>query len=118
MLASDPRLNAILMPLIDQKNETIDWARLNVGVLSGGIKAAVAWAACIWTDMQIPTDKYGDEYVNIMDAHFRDPFDGFGVMDRSLQVLVLKALAHRHGVFDKPSDIELYLRRLSPVLSD
>lgn len=109
ILASDSRLKAILVPIIDQKNEQIHWDRLGGGH-SGGIKAALSWAYCIWTDMQISDDKHGDEVVNIMDAYWRDPFEGFGMMDRTLQVLVLKALAHRHGVFEEPSQIELYFR--------
>jgi hypothetical protein len=122
IIASDPRLKAILSPIIDQENEEIHWEKLNYGVLSGGIRTAVSWAFCIWTDGQVPRSAYDDNQTlpdpMCLENGWRDPFEGVGMMDRSLQVLVLKALAHRHEVFEEPSDIERYLRRLSPVLPD
>lgn len=118
ILANDPRLKPILMPIIDQENETIDWERLSYGVLSGGIKAAVSWAFCIWTDGQVPEEDLQDHKTPgpISFANdWRDPFEGFGVMDRELQIVVLKALAHRHAVFEKMGEMETYLLRLSLV---
>ncbi|OFZ81078.1 MAG: hypothetical protein A2603_05925 [Bdellovibrionales bacterium RIFOXYD1_FULL_55_31] len=81
MLAEYPMLDPILNPVIDLENETVDFSEIDYGVLSGGGKAAISWAHSIWADKVIPG--------------LRDPFDGFGVMNRDLQRLVLMALMHR-----------------------
>ena len=81
MLAEYPLLAPILNPVIDLENESVHFAQIDYGVLSGGGKAAISWAHSIWADEVIPG--------------MRDPFDGFGVMNRDLQRLVLMALMHR-----------------------
>ena len=81
MLAEYPLLAPFLKPVIDVENETVDFDQIDYGLLSGGGKAAVSWAHSIWVDKVIPG--------------LRDPFDGFGVMNRDLQRLVLMALMHR-----------------------
>jgi hypothetical protein len=96
ILASHPLLQPILSPVIDLKSESVDFGRIDYGVLSGGAKTAIAWAWCIWKDEQIPEHSDGDK-----DFHFtiregvRDPFSRFGVMERRLQLLITKALLHR-----------------------
>lgn len=98
MIAKHPLIEPILLPLIDPERETIHWSRLKYGVLSGGEKAAISWAWCIWTDTQIPHGKAECELANLCDLNWRDPFDCFGVMGGSLQRTVLAALSHRWGV--------------------
>ncbi len=98
MLANFRSIKDILMPIIDPEKEEIHWDRLEYGVLSGGQKAAISWAWCIWSDKQTPTEnKHGDPNYCIFDGKPRDPFEGFGVMDRELQTLIAKALLHRYS---------------------
>ena len=86
MIAAHPVIKDALMPIIDVAKEEIHWGDFNYGVLSGGQKAAVSWVYAIWQDQSPDAVR-----------HFRDPFEGFGVMSRELQALVVKALLHRHN---------------------
>jgi len=88
LIANYPALKPVVLPLIDTETETIFFEDLSYGSLSGGIKTAVTWIYCIWTD-ELPPREWG----------WRDPFEGFGVMDAELQKLILKAMAYRHGGF-------------------
>jgi hypothetical protein len=84
MIADDPEIGQVLLSILDVQRDEVRWQDLNYGVLSGGQKATLSWAWAIWTDSSPP-------------AHWRDPFEGFGVMSVSLQTAVLKALVHRHS---------------------
>jgi hypothetical protein len=86
MVANHPTISRIMNPVIDKDRETIRWSEINYPVLSGGERAAISWIWCIWSDAQVP-----------MDTGWRDPFDGFGVLDGNLQALIMKAFAHRWG---------------------
>jgi hypothetical protein len=98
MLANYRSIKDILMPIVDPEKEEIHWDRLEYGVLSGGQKAAISWAWCIWNDRQTPVEnKHDDPNYCIFDGKPRDPFEGFGVMDRELQALIAKALLHRYS---------------------
>ena len=98
LIAEHPAISHVMLPLIAIAREDIDWRSLNYGVLSGGQKAAVSWLYSIWTDGPVPKG-------------WRDPFEGFGVMDRKLQLLVLQALATRHETLKPPSALEQRLIR-------
>jgi hypothetical protein len=82
MIAHHGVIREHFLPYIDLKREEIRWDEFPYGVLSGGQKAAVSWAYSVWTDGPVPEG-------------WRDPFEGFGVMSRELQVLVLNAMLHR-----------------------
>jgi hypothetical protein len=98
MIASHPLLRERLLPRIDLAKERIDWDGAAAG-LSGGEKALLSWAWCLWNDRQIPEVRDGDEDRGAsLEAFWRDPFQGFNVMDRELQLLVVRALLHRQGV--------------------
>ena len=109
MIAEHPLMKHRLLPRIDVKNESIDWEGAADG-MSGGEKALISWAFCIWNDTQIPHDEHENELVSIA-GFWRDPFEGFGVMGPDLQLLVLKALAHRHGTMKPPGALETFLRK-------
>ena len=98
IIAEHKELGKILTPLLNIERDEIDWERLNKyeGTLSGGFRAAISWAVCLFCD-EVPPEDWG----------YRDPFGSFGAMDRELQALVMKALALRHGYLavsltDKP----------------
>lgn len=93
MLAEYPLLKPILIPRLDVKRETVQWHEINYGVLSGGQRTALSWAWCIWNDTGLPSD--WQEYPGYQ---MRDLFSSFGNMNQDLQCLILKALAHRHGL--------------------
>ena len=84
MIAENPVIRTHFLAVIDVKREEINWDDFPYGVLSGGQKAAVSWVYAIWTDGPVPEG-------------WRDPFEGFGVMNRDLQGTVIKALMHRWG---------------------
>lgn len=86
VIVNYPALKPIILPVIDFDTETIFFEELGYGALSGGIKTAVTWIYCIWTD-ELPPREWG----------WRDPFEGFGVMDSELQQLILRAMLFRHG---------------------
>lgn len=88
-------LEKILLPQIDTKRELIHWECLNYGVLSGGEKAAVSWARCVWNDKQVPTTPA--EWEEYPGYPMRDPFEGFGIMEPDLHAAVLSALAYWWG---------------------
>lgn len=98
MIAEYPSVKPYLMPIVDKEHEQVHWDRLNYGVLSGGLKAAVSWAWCIWTDTQVP--RVEADWREYPGYPMRDPFEGFVVMDAELQFIVLQALAHR-GELDR-----------------
>lgn len=54
--------------------------------LSGGQRAAISWAAAIW-QAEFPPE------------NFRDPFEGFSVMDLEMQAFVLRVFAEANGFF-------------------
>ncbi len=84
MIARHPVMRDVLLPIINQQNETIFWEKLDYGVLSGGMKTAASWARAVWSD-ELPPKQW------------RDPFEGFPVMSRELQRIVLAAVAYRHS---------------------
>lgn len=94
IIARHPVMEPILMPLIDLEHEEVRWDRIRSG-LSGGERAAAAWAWCVWNDHQIPVTKAADWGAS-REEGWRDPFEGFGVMSPSLQRACLQALLHRH----------------------
>lgn len=99
MIAKHPLVVDAMLPVIDEKNEQIDFNRINYGVLSGGGKALVSWAWCIWKDQQVCETNEGDtEFKFHLKMGIRDPFEGFCALEPALQALVLRALATRHGV--------------------
>lgn len=99
MIANYPAVKPHLLPYIDEAKEDIHWDKMGYGGLSGGVKTAISWAYCIWTDRAIPS-VYLEGNPKDDDSDFirnwRDPFEGFGAMDSELQMLCLNALAHRH----------------------
>lgn len=100
-MAKDKNFGPIITPTIDVERDSIDWPRLHYGSQSGSMQAAISWAYCLFCDEVPPHD-----------WNYRDPFGAFFSMDRSLQVLVIQAIAARHGflgldVRDRPkSNIE------------
>lgn len=96
MIAKNPVVSRILMPAINIESEEVRWEAVSVGGLSGGEKAAISWAWCVWNDRQIPEMK-SEDYTASREEFWRDPFEGFGTMNRDLQTTILAALAHRWG---------------------
>lgn len=93
MIANHPILKPSLLHRINIERETVDWEGVSDGK-SGGEKAALSWAWCIWNDRQIPEHK-SEDYLASKEQFWRDPFEGFGVMNIDLQIAILKALAYR-----------------------
>ena len=74
----------------------IFFARIEAGVLSGGEQAALAWAAVIWKDSVVKA--------------FRDPFEGFSVINPRRQALILEAFRIRHEVDEAVQAEERFMR--------
>lgn len=96
VLASHKNLQPILEPALNIERDSIDWNRFGYGGQSGGVQTVLSWAYCLFCDELPPKD-----------WNYRDPFDGFFSLDRDIQILVLQAMATRHGfvrltVEDKP----------------
>lgn len=96
VLAKHKNLGQVLNPSLNIERDSINWESLGYGGQSGGVQTALSWAYCLFCD-ELPPKDWG----------FRDPFDGFGNLDRDIQVLILQAMATRHGfleltVKDKP----------------
>lgn len=117
MIAKNPVIWSIMEPIIDLKNESVFFDRLSVGVLSGGQKAAVSWCWCIWNDRQIPEQK-SEDWRASKEEGWRDPLEGFGVMNRELQIAVLNALAHRHDTLQPPGKLETFLKNLGKQMEE
>lgn len=102
ILAQHKNLRDILVPALNIERDAINWELFGYGGQSGGVQVVLSWVYCLFCDELPPKD-----------WNYRDPFDGFFSLDRDIQVLVLKAMASRHGfldltVVDKPkSDFEL-----------
>lgn len=107
-IANDRNFGPIIAPWIDVERDSIDWSKLHYGSQSGSMQAAISWAYCLFCDEVPPHD-----------WNYRDPFEAFFSMDRSLQVLVMQAIAARHGflsldVQDRPkSNIEEAIDKLT-----
>lgn len=86
VLASHKNLKPILEPALNIERDSINWERFGYGGQSGGVQTALSWAYCLFCD-ELPPKDWG----------YRDPFDGFFSLDRDIQVLVLQAMASRHG---------------------
>lgn len=86
VLASHKNLRPILEPALNIERDSIDWDRFGYGGQSGGVQTVLSWAYCLFCDELPPKD-----------WNFRDPFDGFFNLDQDIQVLVLQAMATRHG---------------------
>ena len=96
VLLGNKDLRKLLAPLMNIERDEIDWKRINYGSLSGGFQSALSWAISLFCDCLPPED-----------WEWRDPFSSFGVMDRDLQVLAIRALGVRYGfvevnIKDKP----------------
>lgn len=108
VLAQHKTLGPILKPALNIERDSINWEFFGYGGQSGGVQTALSWAYCLFCD-ELPPKEWG----------FRDPFDGFFSLDRDIQILVLQAMAARHGflelsVKDKPkSQIELAVEQMS-----
>ena len=86
------------LPAINVEQEEIHFDKMNYGVLSGGQKSAISWLWCVWKDQQVPETDDGDpEFTFNLAAGVRDPFAGFGNLDRELQTIILEAIAIRHS---------------------
>ncbi len=101
IIAQHKNLRPIIEPALNIERDSIDWNRFGYGGQSGGVQTALSWAYCLFCD-ELPPKDWG----------YRDPFDGFFNLDRDIQILVLQAMATRHGfvkltVEDRPkSNIE------------
>jgi hypothetical protein len=81
MIAEHPAMKDILKPVMDTERDEIRWKDIEIGVLSGGQRTALAWAYAVWTGSQVDAA-----------SGMRDPFEGFRSMDRDLQFRVVGAL--------------------------
>lgn len=96
VLAQNKNLKPILTPALNIERDSINWESFGYGGQSGGVQTALSWAYCLFCDELPPKD-----------WNYRDPFDGFFSLDREIQILILQAMATRHGfveltVEDKP----------------
>jgi hypothetical protein len=82
-LAEHPRFMGFLDGLAHRRTTPENW---NTGGLSGGQKAAVSWA-------------YAIRQAKLPPENFRDPFEGFSVLDMDMQAFVLRVLAEANGFF-------------------
>lgn len=80
MIAEHPEMTAILLPVIDLKENKIHWGFIDVRALTSAQRAALAWARCLWSGSQ-------------SSSQMADPFAGLKAMSPSLRVCVLNALA-------------------------
>lgn len=101
ILLGHPLFKRFLGPVFDAQLENLHLDRINYGVLSGGEKAAISWAWVIWMDKQAPKSK--KDWQEWPGYQLRDPFEGFGVMDETLQEIVLRAYIHRWSVTTRPA---------------
>jgi len=118
LLMSHPMGERLLKPAFNRERETLKFSDISYGALSGGEKVFVSWAWVIWEDKQVPHPKVEDDWKKWPGYPMRDPFEGFGVMDRELQQLVLTAFALRHDTFATPGHTEEALRNLAKQISD
>ncbi len=86
VLAQHKNLGLILKPALNIERDSINWESLGYGGQSGGVQTALSWAYCLFCDELPPKD-----------WNYRDPFDGFGNLDRDIQVLIFQAMAIRQG---------------------
>ena len=83
VLLEHPLFERLLKPILVLERASVEWDCLSYGELSGGEKAALSWAYGIWTGGPVPKG-------------WRDPFEGFGVMDAQLQRTIMNAMFTRH----------------------
>lgn len=86
VLAQHKNLGLTLKPALNIERDSISWESLGYGGQSGGVQTALSWAYCLFCDELPPKD-----------WNYRDPFDGFGNLDRDIQVLIFQAMAIRQG---------------------
>lgn len=98
ILLQHPLFERLLGPVYNAERETCQFHLIHYGVLSGGERAAISWAWAIWEDRQVPKREADPDWKEWPGYLMRDPFEGFGVMDTALQILVLRAFARRHGL--------------------
>ena len=87
IICENPRIGARVKPYLNIERDTMDWEGLmavNKGA-DGGLKTALSWMYCLWCD-NLPPKSF----------KLRDPFDGFGSLDRDVQLLIIKAMASRY----------------------
>jgi len=82
-LAEHPSLMDFLDVLATGRAAPKDW---NTRGLSGGQKAAVSWA-------------YAIRAAKLPPETFRDPFEGFSILDLEMQAFILRVLAEANGFF-------------------
>jgi hypothetical protein len=82
-LAEHPSFISFLDVLATRQGSPESW---NTGGLSGGQRAAVSWAYAI-RQGKLPPE------------NFRDPFEGFSILDMEMQAFVLRVLAEANGFF-------------------
>lgn len=78
LIANMRQVKNILWPLIDFKNERINWARINFEALSSGQQTALRWAQCLWDS-------------DSSSCSSADLFSSFAALDADMQAAILKA---------------------------
>ena len=85
IVSADQALEALLMPYIDLKNESIDWTSIFKLALSKNHLSAVLIAFCVWTDRA---------------RSKTNPFELAMEMEQNLKRACLEALAIRWGLLN------------------
>jgi hypothetical protein len=106
-LAEYPKSMHLIDPYVEKKVPPNQWK--SVG-LSGGQKTVLSWAYAIRMG-KMPA-KEG----------WRDPFDGFSIMDEDMQIVLLKALAEANGfslfeAYRTKGALEAFLTKMGEKLS-
>lgn len=105
VLAQHKYFGPIIKPALDVERDSVDWTALGYGGQSGGTQTLISWCYCLFCD-ELPPKEWG----------YRDPFEGFGSLDRDIQVLLFQAQAALHGfvslsVEDEPkSDLQKMIK--------
>jgi hypothetical protein len=113
VIAQNKNIGPIITPALNIERDSINWEMLRYGGQSGGVQAALSWAYCLFCDELPPKD-----------WNYRDPFEGFFSLDREIQVLILQAMAARHGfinliVEDRPkSDFQKLVEDFGKHMAD